>query len=59
VTQISRSRIVRNGSMPQLRDTAEESAQPMLDRKRPFNFRPSDTLEKTMKRLFGQILEAH
>jgi hypothetical protein len=42
-----------------LRDAADESAQPKLDRESPFNFSPSDTLEKPMKRFFGQILEKH
>jgi hypothetical protein len=86
MTQISRSRIVRNSSITEpshgrptpaysidhlylfsnahnpaawLRDAADESAQPMLDRKSPFNLGPSDTLKKAMKRLFGQILDEH
>jgi hypothetical protein len=42
-----------------LHDAADESAQPVLVRNSPFNFSPSDTLQKTMKRLFWQILEEH
>jgi hypothetical protein len=64
-------RIVPNGSVtvprrgrphnppPRLRDSADESAQPMLDRDSPFDFSPSDALEKTLAGLFWQILEEH
>jgi hypothetical protein len=42
-----------------LRDSADEAAQPMPDRDSPFNFSPSDALEKTMAGFFRQILEEH